>query len=71
MRKLKTIFLVSLVLSTYSVIAMADCRDIRANCNRNFQLDLRACGNFTDAQAQRCYERAHEQLAGCMRGTGC
>jgi hypothetical protein len=71
MSKFKRIFAFGVILSSYSVVAMADCNDIRANCNRNFQLDMRACGNFTDAQAQRCYERAHEQLLSCMRGTGC
>ena len=71
MKKLRKVLIFSIVLSTYSIAAMADCRNIRANCNRNFQLDMRACGNFTDAQAQRCYERAHEQLAYCVRGTGC
>lgn len=71
MQKLTRVLLTAFCASLYSVVAVADCRDIRANCSRNFQLDMRACGNYTDAQAQRCYERAHEQAASCMRGTGC
>jgi hypothetical protein len=71
MRRLKRAVAIVICVCGYSAAAMASCADIRATCNRSFNLDMRACGNYTDAQAQRCYQRAHEQLAYCVRASGC
>ena len=62
---------VLLCLCAVATIGYAACADIRASCNKNFELDMKSCGNFMDKQAEQCYARAHQQLAYCVKSGGC
>ena len=49
----------------FSTIAHANCQDIRDKCYEEYQLDLRACGDYLDERAQDCRKRALEQFNYC------
>jgi hypothetical protein len=55
-----------------ALVAHADyCGDIKAQCGKNFELDIKACGNPNDRQGQQCVANAHRRLADCVKTSGC
>lgn len=70
--KIKLSGICAVAAALISGAALADyCSDVRNKCNKDFEHDMAACGNYTDRQAQWCYERAHEQLVHCVTSANC
>lgn len=63
---------VLLCCSFAAIAARADyCSDIKAQCGKNFDLDMKACGNPNDRQGQQCVANAHQRLAECVKSANC
>jgi hypothetical protein len=49
-----------------SIAVYATCDDIRANCQRAFDLDNANCNQQPPISQENCYKRSHEAFLSCL-----